>query len=204
MKRFWGVSAESDGRLRSTCSLSGQERPGLQSRPPHPLCHSGVGSGVHSLRSGSGLFSIYRRPSPNCSMFMTPPPFGLLLSQDVPYLDVAPYMPEYYKPQNLLDFEERLPSSDSLSLHSFTSLTSTNLEWDDSAIAPSSEGRTFSDRLPFSRRSPWRDRPPEPLDTFRSRSSVEMIAECCSWGNCSPGAMLSSSLPTERRATSPS
>lgn len=60
--------------------------------------------------------------------------------QDVPYLDVAPYMPEYYKPQNLLDFEERLPSSDSISLHSFTSLNSTNLEWDDSAIAPSSEG----------------------------------------------------------------
>lgn len=59
----------------------------------------------------------------------------------MPYLDVAPYMPEYYKPQNLLDFEERLPSSDSLSLHSFTSLTSTNLEWDDSAIAPSSEGQ---------------------------------------------------------------
>jgi hypothetical protein len=47
-------------------------------------------------------------------------------------------MPEYYKPHNLLDFEERLPSSDSLSLHSFTS---TNLEWDDSAIAPSSEGQ---------------------------------------------------------------
>lgn len=66
------------------------------------------------------------------------------LVQDVPYLDVAPYMPEYYKPQNLLDFEERLPSSDSLSLHSFTSLTSTNLEWDDSAIAPSSEGKVFA------------------------------------------------------------
>uniref|UniRef100_A0A3B4Y067 Pleckstrin homology domain-containing family M member 2 n=1 Tax=Seriola lalandi dorsalis TaxID=1841481 RepID=A0A3B4Y067_SERLL len=63
------------------------------------------------------------------------------LELDVPYLDVAPYMPDYYKPQNLLDFEEMLPSSDSLSLHSFTSLTSTNLEWDDSAIAPSSEGR---------------------------------------------------------------
>ncbi|XP_066546720.1 pleckstrin homology domain-containing family M member 2 isoform X2 [Amia ocellicauda] len=61
------------------------------------------------------------------------------LELDAPYLDVAPYMPDYYKPQNLLDFEERLPSSDSLSLHSFTSLTSTNLEWDDSAIAPSSE-----------------------------------------------------------------
>lgn len=63
-----------------------------------------------------------------------------MVVQDVPYLDVAPYMPEYYKPQNLLDFEERLPSSDSISLHSFNSITSTNLEWDDSAIAPSSEG----------------------------------------------------------------
>ncbi|XP_019944955.2 pleckstrin homology domain-containing family M member 2 isoform X1 [Paralichthys olivaceus] len=67
------------------------------------------------------------------------------LDLDVPYLDVAPYMPEYYKPYNLLDFEERLPSSDSLSLHSFTSLTSTNLEWDDSAIAPSSEDYDFGD-----------------------------------------------------------
>uniref|UniRef100_A0A3B1IX04 Pleckstrin homology domain-containing family M member 2 n=1 Tax=Astyanax mexicanus TaxID=7994 RepID=A0A3B1IX04_ASTMX len=67
------------------------------------------------------------------------------LELDVPYLDVAPYMPEYYKPQNLLDFEERLPSSDSLSLHSFTSLTSTNLEWDDSAIAPSSEEGDLTD-----------------------------------------------------------
>lgn len=65
----------------------------------------------------------------------------------MPYLDVAPYMPEYYKPQNLLDFEERLPSSDSLSLHSFTSLTSTNLEWDDSAIAPSSEGKVHCGSL---------------------------------------------------------
>uniref|UniRef100_A0A673Y1R8 Pleckstrin homology domain-containing family M member 2 n=1 Tax=Salmo trutta TaxID=8032 RepID=A0A673Y1R8_SALTR len=64
------------------------------------------------------------------------------LELDVPYLDVAPYMPEYYKPQNLLDFEERLPSSDSLSLHSFTS---TNLEWDDSAIAPSSEEGDLTD-----------------------------------------------------------
>lgn len=54
-------------------------------------------------------------------------------------------MPDYYKPQHLLDFEDRLPSSahgsDSLSLNSFNSVTSTNLEWDDSAIAPSSEGR---------------------------------------------------------------
>ncbi|XP_043975844.1 pleckstrin homology domain-containing family M member 2 isoform X1 [Gambusia affinis] len=70
------------------------------------------------------------------------------LELDVPYLDVAPYMPEYYKPHNLLDFEERLPSSDSLSLHSFTSLTSTNLEWDDSAIAPSSEDYDFGDMFP--------------------------------------------------------
>ncbi|KAI1892636.1 hypothetical protein AGOR_G00135610 [Albula goreensis] len=70
------------------------------------------------------------------------------LELDVPYLDVAPYMPEYYKPQNLPDFEERLPSSDSLSLHSFTSLTSTNLEWDDSAIAPSSEDYDFGDIFP--------------------------------------------------------
>lgn len=67
------------------------------------------------------------------------------LELDVPYLDVAPYMPEYYKPHNLLDFEERLPSSDSISLHSFTSLNSTNLEWDDSAIAPSSEEGDLTD-----------------------------------------------------------
>lgn len=69
----------------------------------------------------------------------------LLSLQDAPYLDLAPYMPDYYKPQYLLDFEDRLPSSvhgsDSLSLNSFNSVTSTNLEWDDSAIAPSSEGK---------------------------------------------------------------
>lgn len=74
-----------------------------------------------------------------------PSPFFVLLSQDAPYLDLAPYMPDYYKPQYLLDFEDRLPSSvqgsDSLSLNSFNSVTSTNLEWDDSAIAPSSEGK---------------------------------------------------------------
>ncbi|XP_036387068.1 pleckstrin homology domain-containing family M member 2-like isoform X1 [Megalops cyprinoides] len=68
------------------------------------------------------------------------------LDLDVPYLDVTPYMPEYYKPQNLPDFEERLPSADSLSLHSFTS---TNLEWDDSAIAPSSEDFDFGDIFPI-------------------------------------------------------
>ncbi|XP_042347542.1 pleckstrin homology domain-containing family M member 2 isoform X2 [Plectropomus leopardus] len=75
------------------------------------------------------------------------------LELDAPYLDVAPYMPEYYKPQNLLDFEERLPSSDSLSLHSFTSLTSTNLEWDDSAIAPSSEEGDLTDQASCPRSS---------------------------------------------------
>ncbi|KAG9460198.1 hypothetical protein GDO78_013625, partial [Eleutherodactylus coqui] len=72
--------------------------------------------------------------------------------QDVPYLDLAPYMPEYYKPQYLLDFEDRLPSnvrgSDSLSLNSFNSINSTNLEWDDSAIAPSSEDYDFGDTYP--------------------------------------------------------
>ncbi|XP_063292285.1 pleckstrin homology domain-containing family M member 2 isoform X7 [Pelobates fuscus] len=66
------------------------------------------------------------------------------LELDVPYLDLAPYMPDYYKPHYLLDFEDRLPSSmlgsDSLSLNSFNSINSANLEWDDSAIAPSSEG----------------------------------------------------------------
>ncbi|XP_056279288.1 pleckstrin homology domain-containing family M member 2 isoform X2 [Pseudoliparis swirei] len=75
------------------------------------------------------------------------------LELDVPYLDMAPYMPDYYKPQNLLDFEERLPSSDSLSLHSFTSLTSTNLEWDDSAIAPSSEEGDLTDQASCPRSS---------------------------------------------------
>ncbi|KAJ3589214.1 hypothetical protein NHX12_010061 [Muraenolepis orangiensis] len=82
------------------------------------------------------------------------------LDLDVPYLDIAPYMPEYYKPQNLLDFEERLPSSDSLSLQSFTSLTSTNLEWDDSAIAPSSEDYDFGDIFPVLQSLPsadWED-----------------------------------------------
>ncbi|XP_073937377.1 pleckstrin homology domain-containing family M member 2 isoform X2 [Castor canadensis] len=61
-------------------------------------------------------------------------------------------MPDYYKPQYLLDFEDRLPSSvhgsDSLSLNSFNSVTSTNLEWDDSAIAPSSEDYDFGDVFP--------------------------------------------------------
>ncbi|XP_063808523.1 pleckstrin homology domain-containing family M member 2, partial [Pseudophryne corroboree] len=74
------------------------------------------------------------------------------LEMDVPYLDLAPYMPEYYKPQYLLDFEDRLPShihgSDSLSLNSFNSINSTNLEWDDSAIAPSSEDYDFGDAYP--------------------------------------------------------
>ncbi|XP_062821838.1 pleckstrin homology domain-containing family M member 2 isoform X2 [Anolis carolinensis] len=73
------------------------------------------------------------------------------LDLDAPYLDLAPYMPDYYKPQYLLDFEDRLPGSvhgsDSLSLNSFNSVTSTNLEWDDSAIAPSSEDGDLTDTL---------------------------------------------------------
>uniref|UniRef100_A0A8D2I4P5 Pleckstrin homology and RUN domain containing M2 n=1 Tax=Urocitellus parryii TaxID=9999 RepID=A0A8D2I4P5_UROPR len=81
-----------------------------------------------------------------------PGPAAEVLRQDAPYLDLAPYMPDYYKPQYLLDFEDRLPSSvhgsDSLSLNSFNSVTSTNLEWDDSAIAPSSEDYDFGDVFP--------------------------------------------------------
>ncbi|KAM7098408.1 pleckstrin homology domain-containing family M member 2 isoform 2-T2 [Molossus nigricans] len=73
------------------------------------------------------------------------------LDLDAPYLDLAPYMPDYYKPQYLLDFEDRLPNSahgsDSLSLNSFNSVTSTNLEWDDSAIAPSSEDGDLPDTV---------------------------------------------------------
>uniref|UniRef100_A0A803VV50 Pleckstrin homology domain-containing family M member 2 n=1 Tax=Ficedula albicollis TaxID=59894 RepID=A0A803VV50_FICAL len=84
------------------------------------------------------------------------------LDLDAPYLDLAPYMPDYYKPQYLLDFEERLPSSvhgsDSLSLNSFNSVTSTNLEWDDSAIAPSSEGQWLS---PTQRHNPFNEDGPE-------------------------------------------
>ncbi|XP_067873469.1 LOW QUALITY PROTEIN: pleckstrin homology domain-containing family M member 2 [Heterodontus francisci] len=83
------------------------------------------------------------------------------LELDVPYLDLAPYMPEYYKPQHLLDFEERLPNSvhgsDSLSLNSFNSVTSTNLEWDDSAIAPSSEDYDFGDVFPAAQSIPSTD-----------------------------------------------
>lgn len=75
-------------------------------------------------------------------------------------------MPDYYKPQHLLDFEDRLPSSahgsDSLSLNSFNSATSTNLEWDDSAIAPSSEGECRPRREPQGQEGlpwPWQQRP---------------------------------------------
>ncbi|XP_048374898.1 pleckstrin homology domain-containing family M member 2 isoform X2 [Sphaerodactylus townsendi] len=80
------------------------------------------------------------------------------LDLDAPYLDLAPYMPDYYKPQYLLDFEDRLPcsvqGSDSLSLNSFNSVTSTNLEWDDSAIAPSSEDGDLADILSCPPKSP--------------------------------------------------
>ncbi|XP_069730986.1 pleckstrin homology domain-containing family M member 2 isoform X3 [Phaenicophaeus curvirostris] len=83
------------------------------------------------------------------------------LDLDAPYLDLAPYMPDYYKPQYLLDFEDRLPSSvhgsDSLSINSFNSVTSTNLEWDDSAIAPSSEDYDFGDVFPAMQTMPSRD-----------------------------------------------
>ncbi|XP_016061164.1 PREDICTED: pleckstrin homology domain-containing family M member 2 [Miniopterus natalensis] len=86
------------------------------------------------------------------------------LDLDAPYLDLAPYMPDYYKPQYLLDFEDRLPcsahGSDSLSLNSFNSVTSTNLEWDDSAIAPSSEDYDFGDVFPAAPSIPstdWED-----------------------------------------------
>ncbi|KAG8569804.1 hypothetical protein GDO81_014550 [Engystomops pustulosus] len=68
-------------------------------------------------------------------------------------------MPEYYKPQYLLDFEDRLPSnvrgSDSLSLNSFNSINSTNLEWDDSAIAPSSEDGDLHDGSSFPCSAPF-------------------------------------------------
>ncbi|XP_072011416.1 pleckstrin homology domain-containing family M member 2 isoform X2 [Engystomops pustulosus] len=81
------------------------------------------------------------------------------LELDAPYLDLAPYMPEYYKPQYLLDFEDRLPSnvrgSDSLSLNSFNSINSTNLEWDDSAIAPSSEDGDLHDGSSFPCSAPF-------------------------------------------------
>lgn len=90
-------------------------------------------------QAGPWLPTLDSQPRPPATQTRLSP-----LSQDAPYLDLAPYMPDYYKPQYLLDFEDRLPSSahgsDSLSLNSFNSVTSTNLEWDDSAIAPSSEG----------------------------------------------------------------
>ncbi|XP_061668990.1 pleckstrin homology domain-containing family M member 2 isoform X2 [Syngnathoides biaculeatus] len=110
------------------------------------------------------------------------------LELDVPYLDVAAYMPEYYKPHNLLDFEERLPSSDSLSLHSFTSLTSTNLEWDDSAIAPSSEDGDMTDQASCPRSSGS-----DPL-TVISDSVVLTVGNL----KLKAGAHLSPSSPTSR------
>ncbi|KAB0402258.1 hypothetical protein E2I00_013723, partial [Balaenoptera physalus] len=61
----------------------------------------------------------------------------------------------------LLDFEDRLPSSvhgsDSLSLNSFNSVTSTTLEWDDSAIAPSSEDGDLTDTSPTQRHNPFNE-----------------------------------------------
>ncbi|XP_077369739.1 pleckstrin homology domain-containing family M member 2 isoform X2 [Festucalex cinctus] len=110
------------------------------------------------------------------------------LELDVPYLDVAAYMPDYYKPHNLLDFEERLPSSDSLSLHSFTSLTSTNLEWDDSAIAPSSEEGDLTDQASCPRSSGS-----DPLTVI----SDSVVLSTCN-GKAKVGARLSPPSPTSR------
>ncbi|XP_054904543.1 pleckstrin homology domain-containing family M member 2 isoform X2 [Poeciliopsis prolifica] len=116
------------------------------------LSESSLESYLRLFQENQGLLQKYYFNHDHLTLFLTLVS-GLEfirfdLELDVPYLDVAPYMPEYYKPHNLLDFEERLPSSDSLSLHSFTSLTSTNLEWDDSAIAPSSEDYDFGDMFP--------------------------------------------------------
>lgn len=129
------------------------------------------------------------------------------LELDVPYLDVAPYMPEYYKPQNLLDFEERLPSSDSLSLHSFTSLTSTNLEWDDSAIAPSSEDYDFGDIFPVLQSLPsadWEEGDlTDPVSGPRSSGSdPQTVVSDCVVVKASAGTIRTTSLsrsPTFRQ-----
>lgn len=133
--------------------MGGQQRSGvLQGR----LALASLWAYTHGFKSStSALCQLIPECSPRSpcealhigALFMPPATHtGLFPSpQDAPYLDLAPYMPDYYKPQYLLDFEDRLPSSvhgsDSLSLNSFNSVTSTNLEWDDSAIAPSSEGK---------------------------------------------------------------
>ncbi|CAM4652389.1 unnamed protein product [Lepidochelys olivacea] len=113
------------------------------------------------------------------------------LDLDAPYLDLAPYMPDYYKPQYLLDFEDRLPSSihgsDSLSLNSFNSVTSTNLEWDDSAIAPSSEDYDFGDVFPAVPSMPstaWEDG--DLTDTFSCPHSVASDLNGCKASMKSP------------------
>ncbi|NXI36703.1 PKHM2 protein, partial [Galbula dea] len=116
------------------------------------------------------------------------------LDLDAPYLDLAPYMPDYYKPQYLLDFEERLPSSlqgsDSLSLNSFNSVTSTNLEWDDSAIAPSSEDYDFGDVFPAMQTMPSRDwEDGELTDTLSCPRSTASEAN---------GSKASAKSPTQR------
>uniref|UniRef100_S4R9S2 Pleckstrin homology domain containing, family M (with RUN domain) member 2 n=1 Tax=Petromyzon marinus TaxID=7757 RepID=S4R9S2_PETMA len=78
----------------------------------------------------------------------------LLSVNDAPYLDLAAYMPDPYRPVLPDDLHGHSPScrgscqggscqggcSDSASLESGNSA---NLEWDDSAIAPSSEGGGF-------------------------------------------------------------
>uniref|UniRef100_S4R9S9 Pleckstrin homology domain containing, family M (with RUN domain) member 2 n=1 Tax=Petromyzon marinus TaxID=7757 RepID=S4R9S9_PETMA len=78
------------------------------------------------------------------------------LAKDAPYLDLAAYMPDPYRPVLPDDLHGHSPScrgscqggscqggcSDSASLESGNSA---NLEWDDSAIAPSSEDFDFQD-----------------------------------------------------------
>ncbi|KAJ8265026.1 hypothetical protein COCON_G00141250 [Conger conger] len=128
------------------------------------------------------------------------------LELDAPYLDVAPYMPEYYKPQNLPDFEERLPSSDSLSLHSFTSLTSTNLEWDDSAIAPSSEDYDFGDIFPVLQSMPsaaWEEGDlTDPVSCPRSTTSdPQMVVSPAMGAAAGAGATAGRGTPVPRSPT---
>ncbi|XP_070615536.1 pleckstrin homology domain-containing family M member 2 isoform X6 [Erythrolamprus reginae] len=105
------------------------------------------------------------------------------LDLDAPYLDLAPYMPDYYKPQYLLDFEDRLPSSvhgsDSLSLNSFNSVTSTNLEWDDSAIAPSSEDYDFGEVFPAAPSMPTTAWEGDLTDTLSCPRSVASELNSC-------------------------
>ncbi|XP_063173813.1 pleckstrin homology domain-containing family M member 2 isoform X2 [Candoia aspera] len=116
------------------------------------------------------------------------------LDLDAPYLDLAPYMPEYYKPQHLLDFEDRLPGSahgsDSLSLTSFNSVTSTNLEWDDSAIAPSSEDYDFGEVFPAV--------PSMPTTAWEEGDLTDTLSHPCSVASELNGSRALAKSPTQR------